>query len=104
MGGRSMLGYGTLRQASHRQASIAQAGRQQFPIHPQNQPECSSPEKMNMPRAVVRISFICPVTFVASGELMSVHLRGSGRQRETEGGRWHDWQGRMPLPPWHSSS
>jgi hypothetical protein len=40
---------------------------------------------MNMPRAVVRISFICPVTFVASGELMSVHLRGSGRQREAEG-------------------
>ena len=33
-------------------------------------------EKRTMPSAVVRMSFICPVTLVASGELTSVHLRG----------------------------
>lgn len=43
----------------------------------------ASPEKRTMPSAVVRMSFICPVTFVARGELISVHLRvgRSGRKR-----------------------
>ncbi len=34
-----------------------------------------------MPSAVVRMSFICPVTLVASGELTSVQLQGVGTCR-----------------------
>ena len=37
-----------------------------------------------MPSAVVRMSFICPVTFVASGELTSVHLQQGGGEEEAE--------------------
>lgn len=41
-----------------------------------------APWKMTMPSAVVRISFICPVTLVASGELISVHLHLGGSERK----------------------
>lgn len=45
---------------------------------PSPSPASSAPSRISMPRPVVSMSFICPVTLVASGELMSVHLRVGG--------------------------
>lgn len=42
------------------------------------------PANSTMPSAVVRMSFICPVTLVASGELMMVHLQAA-RGRDASG-------------------